>query len=155
MKPPLSESAARWRLAYFWLAGAGLVFLILVVQSLTGYYEPKTEQAWSWFLPTVMPTLSLIIGVLVADARKRRQALQDDEPAEPTPAHRPLYRLSGALSALYLLMVTVSILVQPLLASLPEPIKPLELMTRSNLWLGPLQGLTAAALAYFFTSGEG
>lgn len=52
-------------------------------------------------------------------------------------------------SVFYLLLVAVTILAQPFL----QDVSPIELMHRSNLWLGPLQGLTAGVLAAFFRSG--
>lgn len=136
---------AKWRMTTIWLAGSVLVFLILVGQSLAGYYEPRTQDAWSWFLPTVMPTLSLMVGTLVADYRRERP----EEVARPKPVGGPLFGLAAGLSLLYLLLVALSILIQPFLSQT----SPLELMQRSNLWLGPLQGLTAGALAAFFHSG--
>jgi hypothetical protein len=133
-----------WRLAIIWFAGGGLLFLILVGQSLTGYYEPRTEDAWGWFLPTVMPTLSLIVAALVADYRKHAVSGQD-APKQPV---GPLFWLGAGLSVFYLLLVALSILLQPLL----QETSPLTLMQRSNLWLGPLQGLCVAVLGFFFHS---
>jgi hypothetical protein len=120
--------ASMWRLAIIWFAGGGFLFVILVGQSLTGYYEPRTEDAWGWFLPTVMPTLSLIVGALVADYRR----VADQGVAKQQAG--PLFWLGAGLSVFYLLLVA------------------LTLMQRSNLWLGPLQGLCVAALAFFFHS---
>src|SRR3546814_3400024 len=83
-----------------------------------------------------MPTLSLIVGVLVADRRaagKGQDARQAGKPVDDL-----FFRLGAGMSVLYLLLVALSVLVQPLL---PQA-TPLELMQRSNLWLGPLQGLT-------------
>jgi hypothetical protein len=135
----LTGPAAKWRLAWIWFSGAGIVFVILVGQSLAGYYEPRTQDAWSWFLPTVMPTLALIVGVLVSDLGQER----GDAPVPA--ANRALFGLGAAFSLLYLLLVALSILIQPFLQT-----PPLEVMHRSNLWLGPFQGLTAGALAAFF-----
>jgi hypothetical protein len=59
-----------------------------------------------------------------------------------------LFWLGAGLSLFYLLLVALSILLQPLLAET----SPLTLMQRSNLWLGPLQGLCVAALGFFFHS---
>jgi hypothetical protein len=136
----MTMRSAMWRLATIWFAGAGLVFVVLVVQSLLDYYEPRTDDAWGWFLPTVMPTLSLIVATLVADYR-----------GGPPPTHAVegrLFWLGGGLSLFYLGLVMLTILIQPFLSQTP----PLELMQRSNLWLGPLQALTVAVLGYFFHS---
>lgn len=138
----MTVDSSKWVLAAIWLVGAGCVFLLLVAQSLLGHYEPATQEVWGWFLPTVMPTLSLIVGVLVADSRTGRSGGKQ--------ASRPMdglfFRLGAGMSVLYLLLVALSILIQPLL---PQT-SPLELMHRSSLWLGPLQGLTVATLGVFF-----
>ena len=134
---------SRWVFASVWLGGAGLVFSILVVQSLVGRYGTQSQDAWAWYLPTVMPTLSLIIGVLVSDFRAASAN------AKPLPVStKGLLWLGLGLSVFYLLLVAVTILVQPFL----QDVSPIELMHRSNLWLGPLQGLTAGVLAAFFRS---
>ena len=60
------------------------------------------------------------------------------------------FRLSGGLSALYLATVAATLYLQPL-----TPWGPLELMQRSNLWLGPMQGLVVASLGAFFVRQQG
>src|SRR3546814_9658350 len=93
-----------------------------------------------------MRTLSVIVGMLVADRRaagKGQDARQAGKPVDDL-----FFRLGAGMSVLYLLLVALSVLVQPLL---PQA-TPLELMQRSNLWLGPLQGLTVATLGVFFRS---
>jgi hypothetical protein len=132
---------AKWILAGIWLAGSALVFLILVAQSLLNYYEPKTQDAWGWFLPTVVPTLSLIIAVLVAD--QLSGSTTEESANQPAGA---MFWLGAGLSTFYLVLVALSVLVQPFL---PQT-SPLEILRRSNLWLGPVQGLTVAALGVFF-----
>lgn len=140
----MTLTRSKWLLAGVWLGGAGLVFIVLVVQSLIGRYGSQSEEAWAWYLPTVMPTLSLILGVLVSDFRTAPTH------AEPAPAAAAgLLWLGLALSVFYLLLVAVAVLAQPFL----QGVAPIELMHRSNLWLGPLQGLTAGVLAAFFRSG--
>ena len=155
----MTLTRSKWMFASIWLGGAGLVFLILVVQSLVGRYGSQSEDAWAWYLPTVMPTLSLIIGVLAIDFRVAATAnataaasatttIANDAKVLPVSA-RGLLWLGVGLSVFYLLLVAVTILAQPFL----QGVSPIELMHRSNLWLGPLQGLTAGVLAAFFRSG--
>lgn len=140
----MTLTRSKWLFAGVWLGGAGLVFLILVGQSLMGRYGAQSQDAWAWYLPTVMPTLSLIIGVLVSDFRN---ASAD---AKPLPVSaRGLLWLGVGLSVFYLVLVAITILAQPFL----QDVSPIELMHRSNLWLGPLQGVTAGVLAAFFRSG--
>jgi len=155
----MTLTKSKWLFASIWLGGAGLVFLLLVVQSLVGRYGSQSEDAWAWYLPTVMPTLSLIIGVLATDFRVAATAnapaaasatttIATDAKILPVSA-RGLLWLGVGLSVFYLLLVAVTILAQPFL----QGVSPIELMHRSNLWLGPLQGLTAGVLAAFFRSG--
>jgi hypothetical protein len=127
----------RW-LATVWFAGAGLVFFVVLIQSLLGRYGDDVDKIWGWLLPTVMPTLSLIVGVLVFDA------VQHDHQTRRK-IDRFLFRLTAGLSAAYLLSVLLVIAIQPLAAA-----PPLQLMTQANIWLGPFQGLVAAAMGAFF-----
>ena len=135
----MTLSKSKWTLAWIWLVGAGLILTLMVGQSLFDVYGARTEDAWSWYLPTVMPSLSLILGVLVADFRAGKA--NPDDRRKPG----PLLGLAIGMSVFYLAMVALTLLVQPFLAT-----PPLELMQRSNLWLGPLQGLAAATLGAFF-----
>lgn len=137
---------AMWKLAIIWLVGSGAIFLVLVVQSLLDYYEPKTDLAWGWFLPTVMPTLSLIIATLVREHRAGTASVSDLGPFD-----LGLYRLAYWLSCFYMVVIAVSVLVYPLMTTTTPP---LEVMQRSNLWLGPLQGLTVAALGFLYGSNK-
>jgi hypothetical protein len=93
-------------------------------------------------LPTVLPNLSLIIGVLVHDSVRRADSSQQID--------RFLFRLTAALSCAYLLAVLLVLLLQPL-----AQVGAIELMTQANVWLGPLQGLVAAAMAAFFVQAAG
>jgi hypothetical protein len=124
------------QLARLWFAGAGIVSLLVLLQSLHGRYGAEVAQAWSWLLPTLVPTLSLIIGQRVFDAVQSTPDRATD---------RFLYRLTASLSSVYLLAVLLVVLLQPL--STPGPI---ELMVQSNVWLGPMQGLVIAPMGAFF-----
>jgi len=133
----LPISVCKRRLATIWFAGAGFVFFVVVLQSLLGRYGEEVNRAWGWLLPTVMPTLSLIIGQLVFDAV---EGSGGDKLID-----RFLFRLTVWLSCAYLLAVFLVILLPPV-----SQIGPIELMTEANVWLGPVQGLVAAALGAFF-----
>jgi hypothetical protein len=126
----------RW-LASVWFIGGGLVFFIVLVQTLLGRYGDDGNEIWGWLLPTVVPTLSLIIGVMVFDAVQNENTQRKVD--------RFLFRLTVGLSAAYLAAVFLVIALQPLAAA-----PPLQLMTQANIWLGPFQGLVAAAMGSFF-----
>ncbi len=129
-------------LAVLWFTGSGFIFFILLFQTFFQRYGKTVSEAWGWFLPTIMPTLSLIVGVLVMDASGKGTKIQTVD--------RFFFRLSFSLSFVYLLVVTLTILIQPF-----SKLSPLELMKQSNLWLGPLQGLVTASLGVFFIRGKG
>ncbi len=63
--------SCQWRLAWAWFIGAGLTFLLLLTQTTSGKYGEQYTKVWSWFLPTVVPTLTLVIGALVYDAKDK------------------------------------------------------------------------------------
>jgi len=124
------------RLAVLWFFGGGISALILIIQSITGYYGDKVSDAWSWLLPYVLPILTLIVSAVFADATKKTSNITVNLFA---------YRSSLWLSVFYLLCLDVS-----LLAGNLTPYGPLQLMKTSVLWLGPLQGLLGIALGVFF-----
>lgn len=138
MTTSLPVVRCRKRLATLWFAGSGILFFLVLVQTLLGHYGDKANEAWGWALPTIMPTLSLIIGVLVADALGKGTRTTQGVSAF-------LFRLTFSLSAAYLLVVVLTIVFQPF-ASL----SPIELMRQANLWLGPFQGLVSASLGVFY-----
>jgi hypothetical protein len=132
----LDVSDAQRKLAVLWFCGGGIAALILIIQSISGYYADKVSDAWSWLLPYVLPTLTLIVSAVVADAAKKASNITVDLFA---------YRSSFWLSVFYLLCLYLS-----LLAGNFTPYGPLQLMKMSVLWLGPLQGLVGIALGVFF-----
>ena len=137
----ISWTKARKRIAALWFAGAGVIFLTLLAQSLLGKYGERTSEAWSWFFPTVMPTLSLIIGGVVMDAVGKGVRISTVD--------RFFFGLSFFLSCCYLAGVSVVIFLEPF-----SPLSPFEAMNQSNLWLGPFQGLVSASLGAFFIQGQ-
>jgi hypothetical protein len=144
MKVPIAK--CKYRLAYVWSAGFILLLILLILQTAFGRYgsnagDVKASEAFGWFLPTILPTLSLVIGVLVADAR-------DDSKGKKL-VDRRMYRLSMILSVCYLLVVSLTFLIDPF-----TNWSQLQLMKLSNLWLGPLQGIVSAIIGVFFFSKE-
>jgi len=131
------------KLSALWFTGAGILFFVLLIQTIFGRYGDRSSEAWSWFLPTIMPTLSLVIGVLVMDVlEKGVKTIEVDT---------FLFKLTFGISLAYLIAVLLLFLLQPF-----TTVSPFELMNLSNLWLGPFQGLVAATMgAFFVKSSEG
>ncbi|UCC72542.1 MAG: hypothetical protein JSV86_19620 [Gemmatimonadota bacterium] len=132
------------RLATVWFSAGAVLFLLLAVQSLLGKYGDETTKAWSWLLPTIVPTLSLIIGAVAYQAKKAQSEATVD---------RFAYRLSLWLSVFYLVLVLATVIV-PAVRSYPSAADMLGTMEMSNLFLGPVQGLVGIALGVFFVSRE-
>ena len=83
------------RLSVVWLIGAVLQFLLLLLQGLGGFWKdttglPKvdhTVDAMQWLIANIAPTLTLILGVLVASETQppvqrefKRQRFDEVEP---------------------------------------------------------------------------
>jgi hypothetical protein len=143
---PLDD--VRTRFAWAWLIGAGLMFLLLVLQSLMHVYaDPtgdKTPEVWGWFLPTIMPSLGLIITVLTYTAL--------DPNMTGAVVRKSYVPVAFWLSVVYLATVLLTVLIQPFSAKTAA--EAVNMMRTSNLWLGPFQGIVASALGILFVTKE-
>lgn len=144
-----SMRECRIGLSLLWFWGSLILFAVLMVQTLSGKYEiaipgealeSKAKEAWSWFLPTVLPTLSLMIGVFWSDFKKEDKKITVD---------RSKYRFAFGLSFAYLLSVGMIFFLGPFFNK-----SQLELMKLSTLGLVPFQGLVCLLVGKYFTSGE-
>lgn len=145
----LALETARWRLATIWFSGSALIVIVLILQSLFDVYGGHVQEVWGWALPNFAPTLSLMMGVFAASA------LAQDAPTDTMEVRAPFYRLAAGLSVFHLLCMLLVIGVQPLLPARTVGDGPPDIMRGfvvSNLFLGPLQGLVAAALGALFFS---
>ena len=136
----ISWQKCKRRFAVLWFSYSGVIFTLVVVQSIFGHYGDYINDAWSWVLPNLLPSLSLIIGVLVMDTLGKGVKI-------PT-VDKFFFRLSYILSVFYLVLVSLTIFIQPF-----TYLSAIELMSLSNLWLGPFQGLVSASLGAFFIRG--
>lgn len=137
----ISLDAVRARLSVVWLGGASLILLLVVLQSLLGKYQTKTQEAWGWLLPTIMPTLGMIVSVLGYTALETR--------ASSFVVRKVFARIAIWLSVFYQALILLTILIQPFVGT-----DPIDLMHTSNLWLGPFQGLVGSALGVLFVSKQ-
>ena len=134
-------ATARKRLAIVWFTGAGVTFVAILMLTTFGNSGSGTA-LWDWFLAAVTPNLSLVVGVLFNDI-KRKNAL-----TETTDSF--LYRIALWLSAAYLLLLFVS----PLLTPFTEV--PLETdLQNSRLPLSLVQALATISLGAFYVRREG
>ena len=134
----------RKRLMSIWFTGSGLVFALLLVQTILGKYGDQARDAWGVILPTFVPTLFLLIGILIAEAVGNANDFDVIVTSD-----RFFFRLADFLSITYLTTVLLLILLSPF-----SRLSQLELLKLSSLWLTPFQGLVSAALGAFFVSGN-
>ena len=142
MRPRLLLTECQRSLAALWFPTAGAFLAILIAQSVRGVYGSATEKAWSWAIPTVLPTLSLILGTVSRPRTREPSTKSVDQFA---------FRITYALSAFYLICVLATPFVRPPLSG---DLTTIEVMTLSNFWLGPLQGLVALSLGLIFASSS-
>ncbi len=137
----ISLDAVRARLSAVWLAGSCVILMLVVLQSLLGKYQSKTQEAWGWLLPTLMPTLGMIVSVLGYTALDSR--------ASDFMVRKTFVRIAIWLSVFYQVLILLTILIQPFVGA-----DPIDLMHTSNLWLGPFQGIVGSALGVLFVSKQ-
>lgn len=137
----LPLTTAKRRLAQAWFAGAGVVASLLLVLTLFGDQDSVRNLWEAWFVPGVMPNLSLIVGVLVADFRGSKAG---DEEADTF-----VFKLAFWLSCIYLGLMLVTLLASPLTAVAFEAD-----LENSRYFLAPLQALATAALGAFYVRRE-
>jgi hypothetical protein len=129
---------ARRFIAIVWFAGGGLCFALMIVQSIIGRFAGVAQEMWAWFTPTIVPTVSLIIGVLASTA------LEDDTGRT---VKKFFYHASVGLSLAYLIILLLTMLLEPLAGE-----HNMAYFRFSNFWLAPMQGLVVAALGALFNS---
>lgn len=134
----MSMLQCKARLAIVWFSGSGFLFVLIFAQTIGGRYVDRVDEVWNWLLPNIMPTLSLITGVLVMDSKNQATAENIINPF--------LFKLTFWFSIFYLLTIIFSILLWPF-STEPDP---LEFLKHSSLWLGPFQGLVSGLMGAFF-----
>jgi hypothetical protein len=141
LKIPLRK--CQHRLAEIWLAGGGLIFVLILWQTLAGHYVTSDSNnyatdAWNWFLPAVLPTASLIVTALFHTSDSEQKDVDSF-----------LFRLCVTLSLVYLFVLLSVVVTQPF-----QPTSAAEALKHSNIFLAPLQAIVAGAVAAFFGKAE-
>jgi len=134
------------RLLTIWVTLGGITLLILLFRTIVAKaYAPHDDEVWGWFLPHIVPTLALMIGVMVADDR-RRSKTGPDESAAPQMASGMLFRLACILSVTYL-----SLLLSLVLYEIWAEDTIMALTKGMTYFTTAMQGLIAALLGAFYT----
>jgi hypothetical protein len=133
---------ARNGLARLWFIWGFVILLVVIVQSILGYYGEQLREAWSWFIPTIVPTCSLMLGVLGESAMRN----EDDDLRT---VKRTFYQLTRWISCGYLLILSLTICLAPF-----APVNAVQLYTLSNYWLAPMQGIVGATIGVLVVSQQ-
>ena len=139
MRVPMAR--CRTRVAALCFTGSGVLFFLFLLQTMFGRYADKAVDAWGWLAPHIVPTLSLMLGVLAAQKGVETQTVD-----------RFFFRSSFLLSFVYLLAVLLINLLLPFVAVTPQ--ESLEVLKQANLGLGISQGLVSASIGAFFVHKE-
>jgi hypothetical protein len=137
-KESLKLSEARDRLTRVWLIGTAVPAVTLIAQSILGKYGDAVREVWSWFIPFVVPTIALMVGILGGAAFGGREHRR---------VRRSFYEIALWLSIAYLVVLAMTIFLEPF-----SPTGSVALFAISSYWLTPFQGLVIGALGYLFTS---
>lgn len=131
----------RWcqrRLFVTWAASSGVLLAIALVQTLpaSGVYHDSASAVWDWLLPTLVPTLSLMLGTVVRPGAPDAAATVDAF----------TYRVAWWASLAYLLVVLV------LLFAFATSENPARQLAESGRVVTALYALVGVALGTFFAS---
>ena len=137
----LTVQRAQNRLATLWAAsGAGLVFVMV----LWSFSYVEGVKGFDWLLPNLMPTLTLIMGVVGREVvKKSRGRAKSVNPMA--------YRFALGASVLYLSILGLFMFF-PLVFVAGKTF--LDFTEGSQTILGVLQGVVAATVGNFFLSEE-
>jgi hypothetical protein len=140
------KTSQNW-LASVWVSFFLLQVALLLLRSIAGADNDEsrklTSDMWSWYIPMVMPTLSLIVAALYAAAPATASASAS---AQETPLVRVIILV--VLSLAYLLSLSALIVLPPSFGTSPKD--HLDLLHNSNYWLGAFQLCIGASLGNFF-----
>ena len=142
MSTPLSR--CRRMLAALWFGMSVALFLIVFVQMVFSASDTYPKAAFGWLLPSTMPTLSLMVGVMAGDALGGPGKATLEASVDPG-----FFRLTFGVSLFYLVLLLLVLLLQPF-AARSRP----ELLTEANYLLGPFQGLVAGLIGALFVKRD-
>ena len=138
----ITFNEAKKKLATTWFVAAGIIFILMFLQTLGGKFDPYANEAWGWLFANILPSLTLIITVFVADIKISK--------AKDKKVDSFYYRLVFYISLFYFSTMLFLILLQPLLSSNGI----IEVMKKSSIYLGPFQGIVSGAMGLFFVKKE-
>jgi hypothetical protein len=136
----MDRKAAQQRLAMMWLVGGLALALLLIIQLAAGKYGDKSKAVVEWFVPLVLPTVSLTLTAVIATGRSGARAVE--------PADGFAFKLAWLLSLMYLLIVAAVMV----FCSTGSASAAVESLSSCNPVVAGVQGIVAVALGAFFAN---
>lgn len=121
--------------ALWWGWGVVLILLLVALSSQSAIFGDQTAAAWQWFFPNITPTMGLVGAAAYT---------KGTSPSVASGAIKPLFILALVASLVYLILLTAALLGVFFTAH------PISWLTKTNIWLGTVQTLTASTLGAFF-----
>lgn len=136
----------KW-IAIIWIAMIVIIVVIATLITTIGAYSDKPGILWTWLLPNIIPTTSMIVTSLSLDTAdnisKYRNSLI---------TNGIIFWICIGLSMVYLTGISVIILIQ---AATELPSENTDVgLKNASIGLGAIQGLVIASLTKFFISPE-
>lgn len=140
---------SRKKLLTHWLVYSAIIFIIYFVQARLGRYGQHAGDVWEWLFKFLIPSLSLMIGVLIIQVS-----------AQPSDQEIDLFyfRLAMGMSYFFLIMLFLSAFLIPIIHMqhnsnliITEQKNIIQAFDAYNGILIPLQGLSTITLGIFFS----
>jgi hypothetical protein len=122
------------RLALLWGSGSFLALLVLVVETYGKVWGSFAPEAFGWFSLMVVPTLTLIVGSVVAEQTKATPSTLEATPLA--------FWLTFGVAVTYLVLVTIAVVA----AAWDD--RPISVLKTSSLWLLPLQAVIVGFIVF-------
>lgn len=140
----IARSDAQKNLALVWMGATAVLLILFFIQTLVGNkYPGQSDEAWDWLIPQVFPTLTLMIGILVARAQSasRRDVV----------VRRSYYRLTLGVVIFYFIVLFGVVFTAPLDFAFNET-PALEHLKKATKIVNLLHGSATLILSIFFVS---
>lgn len=144
----MTMTKGKYIIGGLWGIGFLVLFILMTIQTINGVYIDRTQEAWEWFTPNILPTIGLIVGVLIADWTKPAQTAEESE--NPVLINPLMVGITFILSLAHLAILLIVILIAANKTPLDEIFNSLK---SANLPLGAIQGLVTLTLGIFFKKG--
>ena len=135
----ISYNSAQKKLAVSWFLSSFAFFAIILAQTLFGKLDGNIQEAWSWAMSSVIPSLSLMLTVFLANLNNNKDHQVDYF----------YYKLALGVTFGYFSILLAHILVQPFTGK-----KELDIINQSKIYIGSIQGVVSSCLGMFFVKKE-